>query len=270
MTPSSAPRQGRSARWLATLGVATLGLASLALGATLGSWQWTRAHAQAAAVEPQARAPLAEVMRPGEAGRGEGRLIAVEGAWADADAALVDGREVDGEAAVLLVRAFTVPGSATGTGQPATLPVLVGWAPPGDLPALPGPGEATVTGYVRGGEGAVDADEATAPDGAFWARGLSTAALAQEWPSPVYSYLVVADDAPPGWQPLPPPEQRGSLDVRSVTYAVEWWVFGLFGVALAGKWIRDNRAGAAAARHTSQRVDSIGDNGVNPRPKESA
>jgi hypothetical protein len=69
---------------------------------------------------------------------------------------------------------------------------------------------------------------------------VSTATLAQVWPSPVYTPVLAADSAAPGWNPLPPPPVERSLDLRSLTYAGEWWLFGAFAVFLAVRWIRDN------------------------------
>lgn len=230
-----------SVRWLLVVGIVALMAASLGLGGLLGTWQWQRAHQQAKAVEPEPLAPIAEVMVPGEPGRGEGRLVSVSGAWADADVAVVTGKHVDGHDAVLLIRAFTVAADATGTGQQATLAVLSGWLPADEVPAIPAAGASEeLTGYVRGGEGSVPGPSAEAPPGAFLQGSMSTAALAQRWPAPVYSYLVVADQPAPGWNPLPAPQPKSHLDLRSVTYAIEWWLFGGFGAILGARAIRDN------------------------------
>ncbi len=79
---------------------------------------------------------------------------------------------------------------------------------------------------------------------------MATSVLAQEWPTPVYSYLVVADTAAPGWNPMPPPADRSRLDLRSLTYAAEWWLFGVFGAALAIRWMRDNGRASAVEKET--------------------
>jgi cytochrome oxidase assembly protein ShyY1 len=227
---------------VATAGL--LGLTALGVGALLGTWQWDRAHQQASAIEADPAAPLADVMRPGEPGRGEGRLVEVEGAWADADVALVAGKDIDGTDAVLLVMPLEVPATATGTGSAATLPVLMGWkaaADVTDVTEVPRPvGAVSVEGYVRGGEGSVAPPDLQPTDGAAWLGSMSTAALAQEWPTPVYSYLVVADTPADGWNAMPEPPDRSRLDIRSLTYSAEWWLFGLFGAALALRWVRDN------------------------------
>jgi cytochrome oxidase assembly protein ShyY1 len=211
------------------------------IGGSLGTWQWNRAHQQASAIEPDSPAPLADVMRPAQSGSGEGRLVEVEGTWAEVAVGLVPGKEVDGTEAVLLIMPLEVSGSLTGTGQAATLPVLMGWRPAADVSEVPRTGgEARVSGYVRGGEGYQAAPDLEAIDSAIWLGSIATSALAQEWPAPVYSYLVVADTPAEGWNPMPPPADRSRLDIRSLTYSAEWWLFGAFGAALAFRWMRDN------------------------------
>jgi len=240
--PSGGPAVSRGSLRIGTIiGAAVIGLASLGIGGTLGTWQWTRAHDQALAVDPDPRVPLAEVMLPGEAGRGEGRLVSVSGTWADAPAGLIAGKEVDGVAAVLLVLPLTVGADATGTGSPATLGVLAGWLPEAEVADAPlvGP-SATLTGYVRSGEGLEAAPDEAPVEGAEWFGSLSTASLAQHWTPPTYSYLVTSDVVAEGWRPLPAPVERTKLDLRSLTYAGEWWLFGLFAAFVAARYIRDN------------------------------
>lgn len=239
-SPTSRPR-GR-VRVGAVLTALAIGVAALAVGGGLGMWQWNRANDQAVPIEPDPRAPIADVMRPGEGGRGEGRLIEAGGQWANAPAGLVAGKVVEGADAVLLVLPLEVDANLTGTGEAATLPVLAGWLPPDEAPAaLPEAGGAVVvTGYVRGGEGTGTPPDASPVDGALWLSTMSTATLAQEWPTPVYSYLVVADAPAPGWNAMPPPPAEKRINLQSATYALEWWIFGAFAAVLAGRWIRDN------------------------------
>ncbi|WP_291378209.1 SURF1 family cytochrome oxidase biogenesis protein [Demequina sp.] len=247
--PSSPPRSAATPGWLAIGTAALLGVSALAVGALLGTWQWDRAHQQASAIEADPPAPLADVMRPAESGRGEGRLVEVEGMWVEADVALVAGKEIDGADAVLLVMPLEVPATATGTGSAATLPVLRGWRPANDVTDVPRSGvSAAVSGYVRGGEGSAPTPDRQPIDGAVWVGSMATGVLAQEWPSPMYTYLVVSDTPAPGWNAMPPPPDRSRLDVRSLTYAAEWWIFGVFGALLAARYIRDN----VQASHTKE------------------
>jgi cytochrome oxidase assembly protein ShyY1 len=228
-------------RWGALAGAAAVAILSVAICGFLGTWQWQRAHQHAQAVDPEPRAPLAEVMRPGESGRGEGRLIEVDGDWAKADAGLVTGKEIDGVPAVLLVLPLAVPADATGTGTQGTLGVMAGWLPADEVAAASFAGGSThVTGYVRGGEGLAPPPTAEPLPGAVWLGSMSTASLAQHWTAPVYSYLVVADSPAPGWRALPPPAERTRLDLRSLTYSLEWWLFGIFAAVITVRWMRDN------------------------------
>jgi len=249
--PSGTPRRPRDVRWVAVGTAGVLGLAALVIGGLLGTWQWDRAHQQASAIEPDPPAPLADVMRPAESGRGEGRLVEVTGTWADAAAGLVQGKEVDGIEAVLLVMPLEVPASLSGTGDLATLPVLMGWKPAADVVGVPSTGgSASVSGYVRGGEGSEPPPDLAPVDSAIWLGSMATSAMAQQWPAPVYSYLVVSDAPASGWNPMPPPADRSRIDIRSLTYSAEWWLFGGFAAALAARWIRDNGRETDADKET--------------------
>ncbi|NYI40692.1 SURF1 family protein [Demequina lutea] len=231
----------RRLRWGALAGATTVAILSVAICGFLGTWQWQRAHQQAHAVDPDPRAALAAVMRPGEAGRGEGRLIEVDGTWANVDVGLVAGKELEGVPAVLLVLPLTVPADATGTGAEGTLGVIAGWLPADEVASTPAVGGSThVTGYVRGGEGLTPTPNDPPVAGAVWLGSMSTASLAQHWTAPVYSYLVVADSPAPGWRALPPPVEQKRLDLRSLTYSVEWWLFGIFAAVISVRWMRDN------------------------------
>ena len=236
----SVARSGRL-RWGALLGAATLAIVSLAICGFLGTWQWQRAHQQSHAVEPDPRAALSAVMRPGEPGRGEGRLIEVDGSWATSDVGLVTGKELDGVPAVLLVLPLTVPADETGTGAEGTLGVMAGWLPADEVASAPvAGGSSHVTGYVRGGEGVTPPPADQPVPGAVWLGSMSTASLAQHWTVPVYSFLVVADSPAPGWRALPAPPEQKRLDLRSLTYSAEWWLFGIFAAVISVRWMRDN------------------------------
>lgn len=241
LQPVPPAASARPLRWGALAGATVVAVVSLTVGGFLGTWQWERAHQQATAVEPDPRAALAEVMLPGESGRGEGRLVDVSGEWAGADAGLVTGKELEGVAAVILILPLTVPADVTGTGAEGTLGVMAGWLPADEAAAAPTPrGSATVTGYVRAGEGLAPPPGEAAVSGRVWIGSISTATLAQHWDAPVYSYLVVADVPAPGWKALPEPPDQKRLDLKSLTYSAEWWLFGLFAAVLSVRWMRDN------------------------------
>lgn len=246
MTPD-APSPGTWRIGPVVAAVVIAAVAAVACG-WLGWWQWERAQAQGQIVEPGPAVPLAEVARPGETTTGIGRLVEVEGAWADASAAYIVDRAVNGTDAVLLVLPLTVDADATGTGEPATIAVLAGWLPADAAPQeVPAAGSVTLTGALRSSEGVGTVNLPAQPGGPLSMSSMSTAALAQLWPSPVYTPVLEAQSPYPGWNAFPPPPPQRTLDVRSVTYAGEWWLFGAFAVFLAARWIRDNgRTGASA------------------------
>jgi cytochrome oxidase assembly protein ShyY1 len=224
--------------------VALLTLAAVAVCAALGWWQWDRAHAKAITVAPEPSVPIAEVLAPAsQAGEAIGRQVSVTGTWADLPAVLVSGRSVDGQDAVFLVRALTVDADATGTGKSATLAVIVGWRP-ADQPVGPDDGSAqvTVTGYLRAPEEATPASggEGEPIPGTVWSDTISPSELAQTWPAPLYSAVLSSYQGSDSWEPLPPPPPEQELNLRSLLYALEWWVFGGFAVFLGVRWIRDN------------------------------
>lgn len=235
----------RRVRWGGVTLALVLLAVVLAVCVPLGMWQWTRASEQGEVRQPLPAAAIADVALPATTlGSELGRQVWVDGTFADADVALIQGREVDGQEAVLVVRAFTVDAAATGTGQVATLPVVVGWLPPDDVPAFnpAAPNVTRIEGYLRSGEGAgpVPDPDIVPPEGSFWADRLSPAVLAQVWDSPMYSGLLTAAEPEDGLRALPEPEPERKLDFRSLMYALEWWLFGAFFTYLALRWIRDN------------------------------
>jgi cytochrome oxidase assembly protein ShyY1 len=245
---------------------AVLALAAAIMCGALGWWQWERAQSQGRVIVPGPAVPIAEVTRPGEATTGIGRVVVATGEWDDAPVAYVVDRQVEGIEAVLLVLPLRVDAEATGVGEPATLAVLAGWLPAGDVPpSVSVAGSTTVTGVLRSSEAVSQIEIPQAPGEPLRLESVSTAALATVWPSPVYTPVVTADDPAPGWNPLPPPPVERSLDIRSVTYAAEWWLFGAFAVFLAARWIRDN--GRVGPRETERSdaatttIDRTGEHG---------
>lgn len=226
------------------IGVGLVALLAVVVCGALGWWQWTRAQERAVMVAPEPSVPIAEVLQPAsQAGPAIGRQVSVTGTWADEDAVLISGRVVDGQDAILLVRALTVDADATGTGEPATLAVIVGWRP-ADSPMGPdeGPAHVAIDGYLRAPEEATPASgsEGEPIPGTVWSDTISPSELAQTWPSPLYSAVFSSYDGSANWEPLPPPPPEQHLNLRSLLYALEWWVFGAFAVFIAVRWIRDN------------------------------
>lgn len=232
-------------KWGPVLGVSALAIAVVIVCGALGTWQWSSGtHAQST-VEAPDPVPLADVLAPASpAEGGVGAAVDVTGEWADADAALVPGRTIEGQEAVLVVRPYTVAADATGTGEEATLAVVVGWESAEAVGAPVGaPGfDTEVSGYLRGSEGLSGIGQLPDTDvpGAFWAPTLSPAQFAQEWDSPLYSAVLIADVPEDGLNAMPEPAPETELNFRSIVYALEWWLFAAFFAFIAARWIRDN------------------------------
>ncbi|WP_084127828.1 SURF1 family protein [Demequina sp. NBRC 110055] len=235
-------RQG-DVRWGPVSTVVAALVVVLGVCGALGAWQWSVGTHGGDPVEAADAVPLADALAPASpAEGGVGKAVTVSGAFTQADAALVGGgRVIAGVEAVLVVRPFTVAADATGTGEAATLPVVVGWVPADDLARVGGPSGATeLSGYLRGSEGASVSTSEGAPDGTFLADTLSPAVFAQHWDSPMYSALLVTDTPEEGLQAIPAPEPETELNFRSIVYAFEWWLFAAFFLFVGVRWIRDN------------------------------
>ncbi|WP_061960910.1 SURF1 family cytochrome oxidase biogenesis protein [Demequina flava] len=234
-----------SVKWGAVLGVGAFGTIVIIVCVSLGWWQWSAGtHAQAPPPD-LTPVPIAEALEPASPAEGSvGTAVEAPGQWADAEAALVSGRTIEDEEAVLVVRPFTVSADATGTGEPGTLAVVVGWLPAGDITEVSQAPSVTtdVVGYLRGSEGLAGIGETpqTHVPGAFWVPTLSPAIFAQHWDSPLYSAVLVNHAPEEGLNAMPEPEPETSLNFRSITYALEWWLFGAFFAFIAARWIRDN------------------------------
>ncbi|WP_062076869.1 SURF1 family cytochrome oxidase biogenesis protein [Demequina globuliformis] len=243
-------------------GVSALAIAVVIVCGALGTWQWSSGtHAQSAEPDPEP-VPLADVLAPASpAEGGVGSAVDVAGEWADAEAALVPGRTIESQDAVLVVRPYTVAADATGTGQEATLAVVVGWENAAEVGGPVGEPEpaAEISGYLRGSEGLAGLGQLpdTEVDGAFWVPTLSPAQFAQHWDSPLYSAVLVAESPEEGLNALPAPEPQAELNFRSIVYALEWWLFAAFFAFIAARWIRDNgRVQPAPAQDVEAAADT--------------
>ena len=230
----------------------------------LGSWQWERSvergaagarakQEQMLAADPR---PLSDVLAPQREFRAEhlGAKVTARGHYGDQ--VLIPGRQVGGEPATLVVADFTI---ADGPDAGAHLPVLRGWVGPDvagvkggaayglDALAVPA-GEQEVAGYLANSE-----QDTSASDVPGALNSLSTAQLAGRWGTPTYTgYLVAADGGP---APLldhlaPPPDlvRDSGRNLQNLGYAVEWFVFGGFALALWVKMVRDEAQHRAPTR----------------------
>lgn len=223
----------------------------------LGSWQLDRAEVRGAQAAQEARdkilnslpVSIGELLSPQETFAGElvGRRATAVGVFTG-EQLLVEGRTQGGQVGYLVLAELRVLDDGAGNvfDAAADAPVLAvvrGWvrdaATP--LPGLP-EGETTATGYLQSGEAAgigLGADGAPLPEGQTDA--ISVAQLAGRWGTPIYTgYLVQSEPVPAApLVQLDPPALPGSgFAWRNLMYAIQWWIFGGFALAI---WIRSVR-----------------------------
>ena len=236
-------------------------LAAAAVCARLGVWQLDRAQARGdlaaahAAAEQASEGPesLGALLAPQSTFPGDlvGRQGWGEGGYDAAGQLLVAGRAHDGQEGFLVLTPLRVSEDGTG-GQ--------SWAHLSGAPILP-----VVRGWIPAGEATPDAEQLTPPTGTVHLTGylqaseakgytelpagqtdsISSAALANDWGSPIYSgYLVVVSSDPaqdPALALLDRPSIEGGdgLNLQNLFYALQWWIFGAFAVALWLRTVRD-------------------------------
>ncbi|NLF04267.1 MAG: SURF1 family protein [Actinomycetales bacterium] len=228
----------------------------------LGSWQLDRAEVRGAQAAHEARdkillAPpvaIGELLGAHETFAGElvGRRVTAVGQFTG-EQLLVVGRAHDGQVGSLVLAELRVlddgtgagTGTGTGTVSPSDAPVLAvvrGWLPEGAEPPGVPSGDVSVTGYLQSGEAAgpgTGSGGALLPDGQT--DSISMAQLAGRWGTPIYTgYVVQSDPAPesPMLQLDPPALPGSGFAWRNLMYAIQWWIFGGFALAI---WIRSVR-----------------------------
>nr|WP_172152946.1 SURF1 family protein [Isoptericola chiayiensis] len=275
--------------------LALLLLAALACG-RLGVWQIDRAYERAnlAAEQEAAEAAaagasdLGDLLAPQSAFPGElvGREVAVTGVYEPDGQLLVAGRALDGVEGYLVLTPLRVSDDGTGgaswadlSGAPV-LPVVRGWVesptPGAEALEVPG-GEVGVTGWLQASESTARAGGLPEnPGGPPLTRDIASSALANTWDGPIYTGYAVLTSSDPAQAPasdggpalLPRPELEGGddVDLQNFFYALQWWVFGLFAVALWVRLVRDEMAGGRRESRRDRRRrggdDGDGDDGA--------
>lgn len=251
------------------IGLLLLFLAAAAVCGRLGVWQLDRAQERGELAAAHAAAELAS---QGPAGLGTmlaaqttfpgdlvGRQAWVEGEYESEGQLLVAGRAHDGAEGFLVLTPLRVSDDGTAgeswaelSGAPI-LPVVRGWVPAdasgvdtsADALDLAAPqGTVRLTGYLQASEAN---GVQTLPPGQT--DSISSAALANVWGGPIYSgYLVVVSSDPE--QPAilaqldrPSIEGGDGLNLQNLFYALQWWIFGAFAVALWLRSVRDEAKG---------------------------
>ncbi|ROS78989.1 cytochrome oxidase assembly protein ShyY1 [Cellulomonas sp. PhB143] len=258
------------------VGVLLLLLLAAAVCARLGVWQIDRAQERGELAEKQAAAErtsdgpegLGTLLPPQQGMPGDlvGRSAWVEGSYEPDGQLLVADRVLHGENGFLVLSPLRVSDDGTGGASwadlsgPPVVPVVRGWVPQdvvGDdgavLPSAaaelaPPAGPVRVTGYLQAGEATGDGG---LPAGQTDA--ISTAALANSWGPPIWSGYVVlsssdpgqvaAEDGGPALLGRPTLSGGEGLNLQNAFYALQWFVFGGFAVALWVRLVRDEASG---------------------------
>lgn len=224
-----------SPRWLGIHLIAVL-VAVVCVAGT--SWQFVRSFEPdreviTNPVEDLAGAvPLSDLLEPGEYMHPDtfaNNAVEVTGRY-DADAQLLVPRHPDG------VRGHDVIVPLV-TGEGAAVTVNRGWAQEGREIPPPPEGEVDVTGWLLPPQDSGPLVPGEPPEGQV--ERIATSVLVNEWDHPLYEGYVVLpeqDPATASLTPVPPPEPPVDLKInwRSLSYTVQWAMFGVSGVVF---WI---------------------------------
>ena len=233
----------RTALRPASLGLLALALALAAAFAALGNWQLERSRTHAEPARTEQVVPLVQVLAPSSTftGRANGQRVATSGTYRPQDQLLVADRPLGGEPGSWLVTALAVQVD----GGTALLPVLRGWLPEGAAPPEPPTGVVELTGRLQPGE----PPRGYAPGQEL--RALSSADLVNAWDGPLYTGYLALEEAASPLSVVPTSGPAGDLDLRNVSYALQWWLFAAFAVLVWAHLVRQ--------RHREEIEDSAED-----------
>ncbi len=219
--------------WLRQLAVVVVGCALAAVMVLLGLWQLQvfreQGQAASAARAAEPAVDLASVARPGDPVLdGYGRTVAFSCRYLP-----------ETQLRVPLTGSPTVDRVLTGCRLDGggVVAVARGTVGSGATVSDPPGGAVVGTGLLLPSE---DAADSSVSGGRL--SSVRIPVLAQDWPGPLvdgYIVLAPADAQAQGLDPVPVvlPEARGRL--RNGAYALQWWVFAAFAIAMAGHIARD-------------------------------
>ena len=203
----------------------------------LGKWQWDRTqnilNAERAAAA--ATLPASDVLGPVISPDDFGRTVVARGSFDPSHAALIGNRLSSGDADAQ-VGQWVVNDFILNTGEHVA--VLRGWIPAGGTYATP--------------SGQVEILAAVQPDESFYEGSgklngeyavIDSAVFANDWGVTLSDgFLVIDTELPqtPGAPKVVPPTIQTSdvaFPLQNFFYAVQWWVFALFAVALYLRWL---------------------------------
>jgi len=238
----------------------------VAAAIALGLWQYgvSQQHKvdQIAKLAHATPRPLTDVMGGNDAFPGDhlGRPVVVTGRWLGQGTVYVSGHTHDGQHGYWVATPLRVDGTAS------AIYVVRGWsADPATAPAAPG-GAARLVGWLEPGQQADSTDtpdlsptstgSATQAHGPAVVSSLDMAALIDEVDVDLFSAYVVGADHQADWPASASPVNdgsRGLVDVaapalpkadattglRNFLYAIEWWLFAVFGLYVWWRYVRD-------------------------------
>ncbi len=201
----------------------------------LGRWQWQRTQDVLASERAtQAQSVAVDGLNPvGQAMTNEtvGRSVTAVGTYHPVEQRIVVHRGLNGSTGVWVVTPLELADGSL-------IAVMRGW-----LPSADSPGVQAVPGRVRVA-GVLQADESFYK-GAATTQG-QVAAISQQslnWGPQARSGFIVLESQKPLTQPAPTPVpiEQQSNDVafpfQNFFYAFQWWVFGLFVLAVYLRWL---------------------------------
>lgn len=236
------------------LGAHLLVVAAVAAAVWLGLWQlsaWEAARAaEAQDLSEQPAQPLVDVMGGDDPFPGQyvGQPVSLTGRWLDESTLYVADRRRDGETGYWVMTPVVVDGSGS------AMPVVRGWSPTPQAPAVDGTTE--LVGWLQPSEGSNLPDDDRTDD---VIPEMRVASVTEHVDRDLYSAFVVASssDGAAGLASVTPaeiPRVSPVTSLKNLLYAIQWWVFGLFAVYIWQRWCRDQLevADAAARAETRQ------------------
>ena len=206
--------------------------------ALLGVWQlhvW-QVGREAAANDLTTRAPvpLEQVMGGDDAFPGQdlGRPVRFSGTWMPQSTLFVQDRDLHGSRGYWVMTPVLVGGKSA-------MPVVRGWSPRAQAPAVSGPAE--VTGWLQPSEGSGAIDTNPGDD---VIPEMRIASVVQHVDADLYSAFVVQKDGSTAGAlrqvtPESIPEVSSTDHLRNLLYAFQWWIFGAMAVYIWWRWCRD-------------------------------
>lgn len=219
------------------IGLGVVLIAFVVLAGLAGGWQWDRTmeviEAERAA---QGEAlPIQEVLSVGEAmpGGAVGHPVTATGTYDLDDQVLVLHRSLDDRPGVWVVTPLDLDNGTR-------IAVLRGWlASERESGVTPPAGSVEIAGVLQPDERFYP-DAKPAPGTAV---AISTERLARSWDRPTLPGFVVLTDqtpmSPSDPKPVPPTVQVSDVPfpIRNFGYAVQWFIFALFGVLVYLRWL---------------------------------